>query len=447
VLESGAIVGNYEVDSVLGEGGMALVYKVKHTQLGSLHALKVLTLRKREVVERMLQEGRLQAGLRHPNVVPVTDVLDIDGSPGLIMDFVDGPSLFEWLAEHRPTVDEAEELFRGIVAGVAEAHARGLVHRDLKPANVLMQKTATGVLPRVADFGLAKVVESTADGPQTRAGSTMGTPAYMAPEQVKDAKTVDQRADVFSLGCILYDLVCGQQAFDDDDLLTLMTKTREGDYPRPDTLITDLPPRISQAIVRSLEPDRDKRLPSCVALLEALSQDKVVAAAPVHKPSEPTSTELPVPVPLMAAGVIAGIGGIALVLGAAFMCFGVGVMSGGSAPPTDPAPVIVVGGAPSSPSPTATTMPHDDPCSAWTNGLLGYAQVRGIFMHTSGQTWTVIQDKKVRSEMPTKDNGFKSSTDVVCVLQTGDRVLLQEDPVRVRGSGWWVPVHGKSVSW
>jgi serine/threonine protein kinase len=144
MLEPGQTHDRYSVEAMIGRGGMAVVYRVRHTSLGSHHALKVLTLGGPGVRERLMQEGRLQAQLRHPNIVAVTDVLEVGGNPALVLELVDGPTLDGWLdANPRPPLDIAEAMFRGVVNAVHAAHARGLVHRDLKPANVLLAPSAT----------------------------------------------------------------------------------------------------------------------------------------------------------------------------------------------------------------------------------------------------------------------------------------------------------------
>ncbi|MBA2320108.1 MAG: serine/threonine protein kinase, partial [Deltaproteobacteria bacterium] len=208
-LAPGTEIDRYVVEEVIGRGGMAVVYRVQHKKLGTSHALKVLLIPAPAIQERMLQEGRVQATLRHPNVVNVTDVIDVNGSYGLVMEFVDGPALDRhlWQQKHL-SLEEAEIIGRGILAGVAAAHAQSMIHRDLKPANILLARSERGdLVPKVTDFGLAKILRGTSldTASATRTGHTMGTPQYMAPEQIRNAKTVDERADVFSIGALLYE--------------------------------------------------------------------------------------------------------------------------------------------------------------------------------------------------------------------------------------------------
>ena len=212
-LARGARVESYVVDDVLGRGGMAVVYRVRHSKLGTWHALKVLARHDAGLLRRLVREGRTQARLSHPNVVPVTDLLDVGGMPGLVLPLVEGPSLATLLSLHRPTETDALTLFAGIVAGVAHAHRRAIIHRDLKPTNVLLAVSEEGVRPRVVDFGLAKTPGVGSESVLTQQGTALGTPAYAAPEQMRDASSADQRADVWSLGCVLYELLSGEQAF------------------------------------------------------------------------------------------------------------------------------------------------------------------------------------------------------------------------------------------
>ncbi|MCO4745371.1 MAG: protein kinase [Proteobacteria bacterium] len=269
-LNPGTVVERYTVEGLLGQGGMAVVYKVRHNQLGTQHALKVLTMTSSSVRERLLQEGRVQASLRHPNIVSVTDVVTVQGAPGLVMEYISGPSLEDLLRETPLSVEQAEAVFRGIVAGVDYAHEHGLIHRDLKPANVLIEIRRGKLIPKVTDFGLAKVLESDGGLGRTRSGMTMGTPAYMSPEQIRDSKNVDQRADIFSLGAILYELLTREQAFDGPDLPSIFNRVLGSQYTPLLDKIPELPERLASAVARALETDRDQRLDSCTSLIAEL---------------------------------------------------------------------------------------------------------------------------------------------------------------------------------
>ncbi|MEZ4322924.1 MAG: serine/threonine-protein kinase [Myxococcota bacterium] len=271
MLQSGEVVDRYAIERVLGQGGMAVVYLVTHQQLGSQHALKVLTVGSKAITERMLQEGRVQARLRHPNIVAVHDVLDIAGQPGLLMEYVDGPSLDGFLMKHpHPEPSLAFELFLGTLEAVAYAHEQGLVHRDMKPGNILLQRVADRWIPKVTDFGLAKLVEGDQNLSKTRSGVAMGTPAYMSPEQIRDAKTVDARGDVFALGCILYELYTGAQAFYGEDILEIFNKVAAGDFTAPRELNPDIPDAVEACILGALRTRKEERIPDCSVMRDVL---------------------------------------------------------------------------------------------------------------------------------------------------------------------------------
>ncbi len=277
VLAAGTLIERYEVMDLIGEGGLARVYRVRHTQLGTIHALKLLTLKRDGLAARLLLEGRIQAQLRHPNIVVVSDVVQYEGQPGLIIEYVEGPTLDDWLRVNGPpSVDECLRLFAGILAAVRAAHAAGVLHRDLKPANVLLQGKRP--VAKVADFGIAKVAQGAEVAPtprgQTRAGVAMGTPGYMAPEQFNDAAGVDARADIFALGTILYELLTGQPAFAGDTLLDTLNAVAEGRYrPLPD-LNPDVPAHVAAAVAGAVVANADRRFADCDAFAVALYADR-----------------------------------------------------------------------------------------------------------------------------------------------------------------------------
>lgn len=199
--------GSYQVLGLVGRGGMAEVYLVRHRRLNLLRALKVLHLSGSDLGERLAREGRFQARVEHRNVLPVLEEVRFLGRPALVLPYVEGPSLDRFLSRGRPTPAQGVGLFRGVVEGVAAIHAEGLVHRDLKPGNVLLDPASGEVVPRVSDFGLARALYGEAR--LTRTGIGMGTPVYAAPEQMQDAARADARADVWALGCLLVDVLLG----------------------------------------------------------------------------------------------------------------------------------------------------------------------------------------------------------------------------------------------
>jgi serine/threonine protein kinase/tetratricopeptide (TPR) repeat protein len=262
----GTAIDRYTVEAPIGRGGMAVVYRVRHNQLGSVHALKVLTLPTDTIRARLMQEGRIQSQFNHPNLVNVTDVVEVEGSPGLVMEYVDGPTLAQFLDGRRLALAQVDHLARGILEGAAAAHEHGLIHRDLKPANILLLVTPTALVPKIADFGLAKLVRQPPGEGHTRSGAAMGTPSYMAPEQIRDSKTVDQRADVFALGAILYELVTGRRAFVGNDTMEVFDAVTTGRFEDPRQLVSDLPDRMERAILGALQVDPDARITTSAEL-------------------------------------------------------------------------------------------------------------------------------------------------------------------------------------
>jgi serine/threonine-protein kinase len=274
ILEAGETIGRFVIEGVLGEGALAVVYRVRHKNLGTQHALKVLKVPHDIVVERLMNEGRAQATLQHENVVSVTDIVDIDGAPGLLMEYVEGTTLKDVLRHGRLSLRQAASVGRGLLAGVSAAHRAGLIHRDLKPANILMQIRGKRMVPKITDFGLVKALGGDPGGSlETRTGIVLGTPHYMAPEQFDDARNVDQRADVFSVGVILYELVTGQRPYTGSGLLDIMNAAMKGDYPPLEELCPDLPDGMQLAIESALQAERDERVGNCEVLFRMWTTD------------------------------------------------------------------------------------------------------------------------------------------------------------------------------
>ena len=260
-LVPGAQLDRYVVQRLLGVGGTAQVWELRHQTLGTPAALKVLIWAEPTLQRRLLREARAQARLIHPNIVPVTDVIDVGGTPGVLMPLIDGPPLDALLRGWRPTTGEAVAIFRGVVAGVAAAHDMGFAHRDLKPGNVMLEVGPGGVVPRVTDFGLVKGGD---DRERTRTGVVMGTIVYAAPEQLLDSSAVDLRADLWSLGVVLYELLTGNRPFSGRTLDTI----REAQLAGPD--LSGLDPALAPIVGALLQPDPDQRLGSARALLARL---------------------------------------------------------------------------------------------------------------------------------------------------------------------------------
>lgn len=286
--------GRYSITGTLGEGGFATVYRTRHQFLHSTHAIKVLLphlASDPEMRSRFLSEGRIQAGLRHPNIIPVTDIVT-DPAPGLVMEHIVGPTLTELLRERGAALEPAEiaSVMLPLLDAVGAAHAAGIVHRDLKPDNILVTTRGTDLWPMVGDFGIAKVLEASAlaGGKQkTRTGMRMGTLHYMSPEQIRGASSVDARTDIFSLGAILYECATGQVAFAGDSEFDTMRNIVDGRFDPPERVAAGIGPALAACIQRALAPSADARFQdsaSFVTTLRAALATPAVAAARSGRP-------------------------------------------------------------------------------------------------------------------------------------------------------------------
>jgi hypothetical protein len=317
VLHAGDVVDRFEVVELLGVGGLAQVFKVRHRVLGSFHALKVVTAGGPAVARRLLREGSIQAQLRHPNVVAVTDVIEVRGHSALVLEYVEGITLQGLLAEKGALrVDEALALFSQVLAGVAAAHAAGVLHRDLKPGNILLAPGPTGVLAKVTDFGLAKVLvgDVAAGAGDTIQGLVMGTPGYMAPEQAGAASGADARADVFALGVVLYEMLTGVAPFTRDEIAATLAATLLGAHVPIGEREPALPTALADTVERCLEVDRLLRYADARELARALYGDRPDLAEVVEgsRAAAPLAISLPSVMPLRAAGLgSAAVGGLA----------------------------------------------------------------------------------------------------------------------------------------
>ena len=298
-LAPGTRLDRWVVDTPVAQGGMASVYRIRHEQLGSLHALKVLHPHI-PAQDRLLAEGRAQSSLAHPNIVSVTDTVSVGGRLGLVMEWVDGPSLADWLQTVLPTAAQIDVLGRDLLRALAFAHERGWVHRDLKPGNVLLQITGDALVPMITDFGLAKQLWEQGP-PRTATGEMFGTPAYMAPEQIQDAGGVDARADLFSVGAVLFHLCAGRPPFDAVHPFAVFAQVQSGRRPALREVAPDLPDRFYRAVEQALQVDPEARVGTAEALLRAWTHDGNVAVARPTTPWSPADLDAARPMVQVAA--------------------------------------------------------------------------------------------------------------------------------------------------
>ncbi|MDP3217609.1 MAG: serine/threonine-protein kinase, partial [Deltaproteobacteria bacterium] len=213
------VAGRFEIESLAGAGGMGAVYRARDLQTGERVAVKLLR-HDAQHRERFLREARLLAGMQHPGIVRYVDSGETpEGAPFLAMEWLEGETLDARLARAELTLTESVALARGVAEALGAAHARGVVHRDVKPANVFLVDGRPD-RPRLLDFGIAR--ELAGLGSLTGTGAVLGSLGYMSPEQVRGERALDARADVFSLGLLLYRCVAGQAAFTADHPLALL---------------------------------------------------------------------------------------------------------------------------------------------------------------------------------------------------------------------------------
>jgi len=283
-------IGPYPVRETLGQGGMGVVYRARDERLGRDVAIKLLEDQGSELRRaRFAREARALARLRHPNVVTVHAAGDHEGRPFLVMDYVPGRSLHDRVVAEGPLHPvEAAALVRAIARAVHEAHRLGLVHRDVKPANVLVD--ADGA-PLLTDFGLCQ--DAAGGESLTAPKTTLGTPGYMAPEQVRDAKEAGPPADVFGLGATLYALVAGRPPFAGDELAAILSATLDGRWPPLADVRPGTDPALDRVLAGCLALEPERRYPDAAALADDL--DRLLAGEPVR--FEPPPPPRPEPTP------------------------------------------------------------------------------------------------------------------------------------------------------
>ncbi|MGK3964455.1 protein kinase [Sorangium sp. So ce118] len=280
VAEGQILSGKYRVERILGQGGMGVVVAALHEQLHQRVAIKLLHPgANAEMVERFVREARAAVRLKSEHVARVLDVGTLEtGAPFMVMEYLEGSDLQQTLRERGPLeLEEAVGYVLEACEAIAEAHAAGIIHRDLKPANLFLARGADGSgMVKVLDFGISKALaEPSAAGGEPELGLTktamvLGSPLYMAPEQMRSARTVDTRADIWSLGAILYQLLTARVPFDATSLSELILMINTEAPPSPSTFRRDLPPGLEAAILRCLEKDVAKRFRSVAELAVAI---------------------------------------------------------------------------------------------------------------------------------------------------------------------------------
>jgi serine/threonine protein kinase len=252
------LAGRYRVERVLGAGGMGVVVRVTRLDGEGPFALKFLrpsVARDPLAARRFRREAEAAGRIESPHVVKISDVGQLaSGTPYLVMEFLEGPTLDQRLAGNRRLpLAEACDLALQIAEGLAAAHAMGVIHRDIKPANLYLVADADGAeLLKIADFGVSKILDP--DGREgrglTRTQTSIGSPLYMSPEQMRSARTADFRADQWSLGAVLYRMVTGQLPFEAGSMVRLCVLVLEGDFVPLATRCPELPAELAAAVER-----------------------------------------------------------------------------------------------------------------------------------------------------------------------------------------------------
>lgn len=270
------VAGRYRIVECIGRGGMGVVYKIEHVEIGKLLALKLLAgelSRQREVVRRFKREALLASRLSHPNTVQVFDFGVSDGLTYLVMELVSGRDLSRVIkAETALPFDRVGRILVQICSSLAEAHGVGIVHRDLKPENVIIARTRDGTdFAKVLDFGLAKLREATELNEVTGSGQVVGTPYYMAPEQIH-GRAVDGRTDIYALGAVMYEALTGHPVFQGTSPMAVFTQhLTQAPVPlrerAPRRMIS---PQVEAIVLRALEKDPTNRFQNVEDLQAAL---------------------------------------------------------------------------------------------------------------------------------------------------------------------------------
>lgn len=263
----GRTLGNYKVLDLLGRGGMASVYLGYQDAVDRRVAIKVLPPHPGldpQFPDRFRNEARTIARLQHPHILPLYDYGSEDDILYLVMAYIEGGTLADRVIDGPLPLRDIERMLREIASALDYAHRQGVIHRDIKPANILLDTEGHALL---GDFGIAKI----AGGANLTGTGVVGTPAYMPPEQARGGE-IDARADIYSLGVVVYQMLCGQPPYQADTLMQVLLKVMEEQPPDIMTLVKGLPPEVSDVINKVLAKDPDARYQTAAAFAEAFSR-------------------------------------------------------------------------------------------------------------------------------------------------------------------------------
>ena len=260
-------IGKYKLVRVIGEGGMGRVYEAIDPVIGRRVAVKTISLDAVTEVEtrsRFFREAQAAGQLSHPNLITIHDIGEAEGTPYIVMEFLEGMDLNRKMRQERLSYDAKMQIMIDVCEGLSFAHGHDIVHRDIKPANIFI---TTNGRAKILDFGLARGALSDV----TQTGKILGTPNYMAPEQIR-GDDVDHRADIFATGVVFYELLVGRKAFEGESIATTLYKVLET-QPQPVHLLDEhLPAALSTVVERALAKDRVARFQTSSEMLTALVQ-------------------------------------------------------------------------------------------------------------------------------------------------------------------------------
>jgi serine/threonine-protein kinase len=246
-----ALGGRYRIEGEIAQGGMATVYLAQDTERRTRVAIKVMHPELMDVIgiERFRREMSIASSLHHPRIVPLFDSGSAGGIPYYVMPYVEGETLYDRLQrEKRLPLADALTITRDIADGLGYAHSRGVLHRDVKPENILLSDGHA----LVADFGLARAIGAADYSKLTETGVIVGTVSYMSPEQLRESRDLDQRADIYSLGCIQYEMLTGAPPYTGRSLTEVVTRILGAEVPPMQRVRPDVPVAVEQVVRRAL---------------------------------------------------------------------------------------------------------------------------------------------------------------------------------------------------
>ena len=364
VPEPTEIAGRYQIVQKLGAGAFGTVYKAKDKVLGRMVAIKTIRLEGLaaagagldELLERFTREAQVSAQIKHPNIVTVYDIATADGLTYLAMEFLDGVGLDRVIAGGKLPLERAASIGAQVADALGFAHKNNIVHRDIKPANIMIE---AGDRVKVTDFGIAKVINSGEH--LTMTGSLLGTPSYMSPEQARGGE-IDGRSDLFSVGCVLYEMLAGQKAFRGESITALIFKIITEEPPPIHALDPSIPDEMIRVVAKALSKSPETRYQTGHELAADLlaftrpgtSPTVRVSESPTARSSPNVATDLPT---LHTPPTVAG---------SAPTQLGVPTVQKAPTPPPPPPPRAVT---PSAPPPIPATTPRPQPAKRSNAGL------------------------------------------------------------------------------